>query len=120
MNAGLWVDDCKPCPNGYAVARTYDDALSMLRRFEYETLFLDHDLADNHHPERTGYDLLLKVLQEGRAPDRVRIISLNPIGRGRIAHALDDAGYDVGPDGGWFRSGRTVLSERASSVEGKA
>lgn len=51
----LWVDDAKPAPEGVAVARTYDDALSMLRRFEYGTLYLDHDLGET----RTGYDLLM-------------------------------------------------------------
>lgn len=81
----LWVDDCKPAPEGYAVARTYDDAVRMLRRYEYDVLHLDHDLGDDG---RTGYDLLMQLLSEGRCPADVRCISWNPAGRARIAAAL--------------------------------
>lgn len=90
MSGGLWVDDCKPCPYGCAVARNYDDALRMLRRFEYDVLYLDHDLADHHVPERTGYDLLLQLIADGRVPPRVEIISWNPVGRQRLERALKD------------------------------
>lgn len=82
----LWVDDCKPCPNGFAVARTYDDAMHMLRRFQYGTLYLDHDLADPQ--DRTGYDLLMQAIAEGVAPEDVRVISWNPVGRKRIEQAI--------------------------------
>lgn len=80
----IWVDDCKPAPNGCAVARTYDIALRMLRRYEYATLYLDHDLGE----ERTGYDLLMALIRENRVPPRVECISWNPVGRQRIAAAL--------------------------------
>jgi hypothetical protein len=82
----IWVDDCKPAPFGCAVARTYDDALRMLRRFEYSKLYLDHDLGE----ARTGYDLLLVLIAEGRVPPVVECISWNPVGRKRIAEALID------------------------------
>lgn len=84
MSGGIWVDDSKPCPHGCAVARTYDDALRMLRRFDYEVLYLDHDLGDHHVPERTGYDLLAQLDRDGRVPARVECISWNPAGRARI------------------------------------
>lgn len=80
----IWVDDCKPAPHGCAVARTYDDALRMLRRFDYSTLYLDHDLGE----ERTGYDLLMVLIQENRVPATVKCISWNPVGRKRIEDAL--------------------------------
>lgn len=80
----IWVDDCKPAPNGCAVARTYDIALRMLRRYEYATLYLDHDLGE----ERTGYDLLMVLIRENRVPPNVECISWNPVGRQRIASAL--------------------------------
>lgn len=83
----LWVDDCKPVPvyldeDGVAVARTYDDALRLLRRFEYGTLYLDHDLGDEQG--RTGLDLLRAVRAEGRCPPQVICISWNPVGRKNI------------------------------------
>lgn len=83
----LWVDDCKPVPvyldeDMVGVARTYDDALRMLRRFRYGTLYLDHDLGDEQG--RTGLDLLRAVKAEGRCPKQVICISWNPVGRKNI------------------------------------
>jgi hypothetical protein len=83
----IWVDDCKPAPEGFAVARNYDDALSMLRRFDYAELYLDHDLGDDG---RTGYDLLMQLIAEGKVPPRVECISWNPAGRARILAALEN------------------------------
>lgn len=80
----IWVDDCKPCPEGMAVARTYDEALLMMRKHAYDTLFLDHDLGE----PRTGYDLLLQLQEDGVCPPKVVCISLNPVGRARIEAAL--------------------------------
>lgn len=80
----LWVDDCKPAPDDAAVARTYDDAVRMLRSFRYDELYLDYDLGE----ERTGYDLLLQAQREGLCPPRVVCISWNPEGRKRIGLAL--------------------------------
>ena len=31
-----YVDDVRPCPEGWALARTYDNAMNLLRRFEYD------------------------------------------------------------------------------------
>lgn len=76
----LWVDDCKPCPEGCSVARTYDDALRMLRRYRWDVLYLDHDLGE----PRTGYDLLVQADREGLVPPVVECISWNPVGRKRI------------------------------------
>lgn len=81
----LWVDDCKPCPEGMAVARTYDDAVAMMRRFDYETLYLDHDLGE----VRTGLDLLRQMKAEGRVPPKVACISWNPVGRQNILNELE-------------------------------
>lgn len=82
----IWVDDCKPAPDGFAVARTYDLALQMLRRFDYAELYLDHDLGEDG---RTGYDLLMQLIEEDRVPPRVVCISWNPVGRKRILAALE-------------------------------
>lgn len=83
----LWVDDAKVAPEGFAVARTYDDALRMLRRFRYDVLYLDHDLGDGP----TGLDLLRQIKRDGRCPPRVYCISWNPVGRQRILAELGAA-----------------------------
>jgi hypothetical protein len=83
----IWVDDSKPAPEGCAVARTFDDALALMRRYEYSKLYLDHDLGEDA-PNRTGYDLLLILQAERRCPAQVVCISWNPVGRKRIDAAL--------------------------------
>lgn len=81
----IWVDDCKPVPDGIeAVARTYDEAIRLCRRFSYDTLYLDHDLGE----ERTGLDLLRQLKREGRCPPIVHCISWNPVGRKNILAEL--------------------------------
>jgi DNA-binding response OmpR family regulator len=84
----LWVDDSKPEPNGCSVARTYDDALRMLRRYEWDVLYLDHDLGDDDG--RTGYDLLVQIRAENRVPREVVCISWNPVGKRRIVNLVSD------------------------------
>jgi hypothetical protein len=74
----LWVDDCKPCPDNCASAKTYDDAVSMLRKYKYSMLYLDYDLNDKYW--RTGADLLRQAIQENIVPPIVKCISLNPKG----------------------------------------
>ena len=82
----IWVDDCKVAPKGCAVARTYDDALRLLRRFKYRTLYLDHDLGER----RTGLDLLRQLRSERRLPDNIVCISWNPAGRDAIVAEIQD------------------------------
>lgn len=89
----LWVDDCKPEPEGFAVARTFDDAFGLLMRFSYDALYLDHDLGDDLG--RTGYDLLCDLIEADRLPPRVECISWNPVGRKRIEDRL--ASYRAEP-----------------------
>lgn len=88
MSGSLWVDDSKPCPHGYAVARTYEDALRLLRRYDYDVLYLDHDLGEPGGDMRTGLDLLRELIYENRVPPRVECISWNPVGRMNIEAEL--------------------------------
>lgn len=84
----LWVDDAKVEPYGFAVARTYDDALRMCRRFKYRALYLDHDLGER----RTGLDLLRQLRREKICPPHVECISWNPVGRANILAELRGSG----------------------------
>lgn len=85
----IWVDDSKPAPDGCAVARTYDDALRLMSRYNYTKLYLDHDLGEED-PNRTGYDLLKVLMSLNRVPPVVECISWNPAGRKRIEDAMLD------------------------------
>lgn len=81
----LWVDDTKPCPSGFDLARTYDEALTMLRLTDYDELYLDYDLGA---PGCNGRNLLLELAPENRIPLRVRCISNSPAGRELIQETL--------------------------------
>lgn len=87
-DVGLWMDDAKPAPDGLAVARTYDEALKLCRRFDYPELYLDFDIGDDG---RTGLDLLRHLKREGICPPVVHCISWNPVGRARILAELAGA-----------------------------
>ena len=53
------------------------------------TLFLDHDLGI---PE-SGLDVIREMIALNNVPERVIIVSSNPVGRDNIGHALTDIGY---------------------------
>ena len=77
----LWIDDAKPCPPGWAAARTYEEAYRMLQRHDYDIVAFDHDLGDGG----TGYDLLCAIeAGELRRPRLAQVISWNPVGRARM------------------------------------
>jgi hypothetical protein len=80
----LWIDDVREEPEGWAVARTYADAYRLLGRFPYEVVSFDHDLGDEGSP--TGYDLLCAIERgDLPCPPEIRIHSMNPVGRQRMA-----------------------------------
>lgn len=83
----LFVDDERNPPNEqlWDVARSYDEAIEMLKTEPYDVVSLDHDIAsyDEDGRERTGSDVLnylveLKVYQDIHAPQFVYVHSANP------------------------------------------
>lgn len=84
----IWVDDCKAAPEDCAVARTYDDALRMLRKYRYTILYLDFDLGDEG--SKTGLDLLRQLKAEKICPALVICISWNLVGRKQIEAEIND------------------------------
>lgn len=86
----LYVDDERPCPEGWTVARTYDEALFCLILYNITDLSLDHDLGWG----RTGYDLLRELSEMyayGRAfiPEHIYCHSANPVGRKHIEQLIE-------------------------------
>nr|WP_242865068.1 cyclic-phosphate processing receiver domain-containing protein [Clostridium botulinum] len=41
----LYVDDIRRCPDGFVVARNYDEAIQLLKTSAINILSLDHDLG---------------------------------------------------------------------------
>lgn len=81
----LYVDDCRPCPDGWDLARNFHEAIVMLSATEYDVVSLDHDLASFYgNKEMTGRDILnwliARKLEGDHVPADVRVHSANPVG----------------------------------------
>lgn len=91
----LWVDDERPAPVGWDVARNYDEAIAKLSTNKYDRVSLDHDIASfTSEREMTGYDIALwlaerKYTSSAWVPSIVTVHSANPAGRARIQGVID-------------------------------
>lgn len=91
----IWLDDIRPAPEGWTWAKTYEEAMDLLDRGTAEAISLDHDLADAAPDgrERTGYDVLLQIVQRKidgfPVPADVRVHSANPVGRARMLGTIE-------------------------------
>jgi len=81
------------------IARNYSAAQKVVLGCgtEIDVLWLDHDLGE----EKTGYDLIQWMMQIQYKPRKVRIVSLNPVGRENITKCLKANSYTLTWDG-WF------------------
>lgn len=81
----LYVDDLRPCPDGWDVARNFHEAIVKLETREYDEVSLDHDIASFYgNKEMTGRDILnwliARKLEGDNTPEIVRVHSANPVG----------------------------------------
>lgn len=80
----LFLDDCRPVPPGWVLAKTAHECIAILQKHKVEELSLDHDLGDATNG--TGYDVVL-WLEElamynplAHIPPIIKIHSANPVG----------------------------------------
>ena len=67
---GIWVDDERPLPEGYAEAgwtasRSFHEAITKLELIEFDEVSLDHDLGEGSKygtKEMSGYDVLMWLI----------------------------------------------------------
>jgi hypothetical protein len=82
----VFVDDQRPAPPGWTLARNVDEAIALLRNENVEELSLDYDLGDPCFG--TGSDVLdwlERALSEHRTSlPRLHAHSGSPIGRRRL------------------------------------
>jgi hypothetical protein len=90
----VWLDDVRQMPFGYdAWAKTADEAITALRDHDVDHISLDHDLADEHYPdgldsgvdydsyrEKTGYSVVLWMVENNKFPKSIHVHSLNTVG----------------------------------------
>lgn len=86
----LWLDDVRPAPDGWTLAKTAPEAIALLARGDVTEASLDHDLGE----AATGYDVLVWVescLAVGAWYGPLPIFhvhSANPVGCKRMYAAL--------------------------------
>lgn len=87
MMIKIFLDDVRPCPKGWILAKTAWECIDLLIRHNDDTviLSLDHDLGDEENG--TGYDVV-KWIEEQihsdnksyRKPAQITVHSANPVG----------------------------------------
>lgn len=86
----LYLDDQRPAPEGWALAKTPEEAIELLKSNRVTHLSLDHDLGLSD--DRTGYTVLLWIEQQcvesGFVPPHMTIHSANAGAKGRMDAAV--------------------------------
>ena len=90
--SGLWllIDDFRDLPVD-AIARNPISAKKLLAIGDWECVCFDHDLSDKYG--ETGYDLLVWAIKNNYLPEKVQLVTSNPVGRQSMANALLACNY---------------------------
>ena len=61
----LYIDDTRPKPEGFILAKTAEEAIKIIDSENIEILSLDHDLGTNRRGQLspTGYDLVKYICE---------------------------------------------------------
>jgi hypothetical protein len=109
----LWLDDCRPAPQGWIWVKTVSEAQAVMLLHNVQQASLDHDLgacdecSEGLTPEEwlekyayksmpncqhfgTGYDFCLWMAEKGIWPAEKPVVhSANPVGRDRMRGVID-------------------------------
>ena len=88
----IWVDDLRPVPSGYELAKSVNQAISLIKKAEkdnelIEILDLDHDLGD-YYSDGGDAIKLLDWLAERETFYPIRIHTANPVGRANMERMI--------------------------------
>lgn len=111
MGIKVYMDDVRPCPDGWVLARTVEECKVLLTTMDVDAISLDHDMGAceacveagthigdmqtaettfyNYCPHaQTGMDMVDWMIEHGRVPPTVYVHSMNPVGSRRMRMAL--------------------------------
>ena len=89
----LWLDDIRPCPDGYLHARSVNEAIKLLQEHGCEYASLDHDLGDYAEDGGDGFKLVLWIAEHDGWPTKgIRVHSANAPGMRRMLADIDHYG----------------------------
>ncbi|MDQ0061436.1 cyclic-phosphate processing receiver domain-containing protein [Paenibacillus harenae] len=81
----LFLDDRRPCPAGYRLARTADECISLIKENEITVLSLDYNLGIG---QPKGYAVAKYIAANASYPPKIIIHSNDRIGRIRMYRLL--------------------------------
>ena len=89
----VYVDDLRDCPEGFTIARTFEEAVTLLEQHEVDILSLDHDLGEDAEGNLlpTGYDLVKYFCEHGLRANKIYLHTDNPVGRENMYETLKGA-----------------------------
>ncbi len=83
----IFLDDLRKCPNGFILARNYQECINLLTQNQVSILSLDHDLGSEYEP--TGYDVCKYIIEHDLFPKSVYLHTSNPVGRMNMYQLLE-------------------------------
>lgn len=86
----IYLDDLRLCPEGFAIARTYGEAVKLLEDNKVGILSLDHDLGEDEYGNilKTGYDLVKYICENNCDIEKIYIHTDNVVGRENMYKTL--------------------------------
>jgi len=87
----LYMDDWRPCPEGFALARTGEECLEMLKVCEVGILSLDHEMGPG---ELSGSEVAARIVANGTFPREIYLHTSSEYGRRSMYEIL----YTAKPD----------------------
>ncbi|MCY9592321.1 cyclic-phosphate processing receiver domain-containing protein [Paenibacillus chitinolyticus] len=91
----LFLDDLRPCPKGFHIARTVEEAVSICESNNIRRLSLDHDLGGvEGNYTLTGYDFCKWLVEKwvlgdySALPEAIFLHTSNPVGRDNMRQIL--------------------------------
>ncbi|GMK40562.1 hypothetical protein PCCS19_36180 [Paenibacillus sp. CCS19] len=86
----LYVDDLRDCPEDFIVARSYNEAVRILKDYSINIMSLDHDLGEDESGKElpNGYDLVKYFCEHGLKVNKIYIHTDNPVGRKNMYETL--------------------------------
>ncbi|MFZ0075118.1 MAG: cyclic-phosphate processing receiver domain-containing protein [Exiguobacterium undae] len=89
----IYLDDLRDCPEGFTIARTMDEAITLFEQHEVDVLSLDHDLGEDNEGNLLpdGYDFVKYFCENGLMAKKIYIHTDNGVGRANMYETLKGA-----------------------------
>ena len=95
----IYLDDYRPCPSGFVLAKNVEECIALLEQAEVEILSLDYDLGWG---QPTAIEVVHYIVENKRFPKTVYLHTSSPSGRMQMyqllaKHAPTHVALHLGP-----------------------